>query len=409
MADELETLGQNAKKAATELARLSSKEKNEILARMADSLEKNSKKIVEANKKDLKASDLRTALRDRLMLDEARIKSIASDVREIINLADPVGEEIGKDTRPNGIHISKVRVPIGVIGIIYESRPNVTVDASVLCFKAGNAVILRGGSEAINSNIALVEVMQVAGLPKGAIQLLRDTSRETATKLMRLNKYLDCLIPRGGAGLIQAVIQNASVPAIETGIGNCHLYIDSEADLQMAEEIAINAKCQRPGVCNAIEKIVVHEKVAKDFIPRAVKALGERGVEIKGDEKARAIAKSITPATEEDWYTEYLDLIIAIKVVSSLDEAISHINKYGSHHSDAIITKNKASADRFLKEVDSAAVYHNASTRFTDGNQFGLGAEIGISTQKLHARGPMGLRELTSYKYVVNGTGQIRK
>ncbi|MGC8842760.1 MAG: glutamate-5-semialdehyde dehydrogenase, partial [bacterium] len=331
---------------------------------------------------------------------------------EVVALPDPIGEIIEGWKRPNGLIIQKVRVPLGVIGIIYEARPNVTVDAATLCLKAGNSVVLRGGSEAINSNICLVEIMRDAlretSLPPDAVQIIEDTSRLSALALMRQSEYLDVLIPRGGAGLIKSVMENARLPVIETGVGNCHTYVHKDADMDMAERIVINAKCQRPSVCNAMETLLVHKDIAPSFLPRCLKKLSELGVEIRGCERTRELFPEAKPATEEDWFTEYLALILAVKVVDSLDEAISHINKYGSRHSEAIITSDLQSARRFCEEVDASTVYVNASTRFTDGGQFGLGAEIGISTQKLHARGPMGLRELTSYKWVVYGEGQIR-
>ena len=355
---------------------------------------------------------MRSGLVDRLLLTEERISSMAEGLKQIAALPDPIGEMISQTKRPNGLKIGKVRVPIGVIGIIYEARPNVTADAAGLCIKAGNAVILRGGKEAFASNRAICTVMQnagyAAGLPVGSINLVEDTSRESATALMRLNEYLDVIIPRGGAGLIRAVVENATVPAIETGTGNCHVYVEKSADLEMAKNIVINAKTQRPSVCNAEEKLLIDKEIADDFLNIIVPALTSRGVSIVGDETVCKAFDIASPASEDDWYTEYLDLKIGIKIVSGIDEAIQHINKYNSGHSEAIITNNYAASQKFLDEIDAAAVYVNASTRFTDGFEFGFGAEIGISTQKLHARGPMGLKSLTSEKYIVYGNGQIR-
>ena len=404
-----------AKEASYKMAVASTSEKNEALKRIAESLWSRKEEIISANEKDIngaKEKGLPPHLIDRLALNEKRIKDICDSIEEVIALPDPVGEIIEGWKRPNGLVIQKVRVPLGVIGIIYEARPNVTVDAATLCLKAGNCVVLRGGSEAINSNICLVEIMRQAlnetALPPEAVQIIEDTSRLSALALMRQSEYLDVLIPRGGAGLIKSVLENARLPVIETGVGNCHTYVHEDADLEMAERIVINAKCQRPSVCNAMETLLVHKNIAPQFLPRCLKKLSELGVEIRGCERTRELFPEAKPATEEDWYTEYLALILAVKVVDSLDEAIAHINKYGSKHSEAIITSNVKSAKRFCEEVDASTVYVNASTRFTDGGQFGLGAEIGISTQKLHARGPMGLRELTSYKWVVYGEGQIR-
>jgi glutamate-5-semialdehyde dehydrogenase len=410
------TLGKQAKVAARQLATLSEGAKNAALYAMADALTANAKVILDANAKDMaagKQEGLSEALLDRLMLDEARIKEIADAVREVAALRDPIGEVISGWKRPNGLEINLTRVPLGVVGMIYEARPNVTVDAAALCVKTGNAIILRGGSIAINSCLALTDVIAAAatkaGLPANAIQSIRTTDRAAATELMKLNGYIDVLIPRGGASLIQSVVQNSTVPVIETGVGNCHVYVDKAADLQMAENIIINAKCQRPGVCNAAESLIVHKDVAKEFLPQAAQALHERGVVMVGDDMARSLYDKITPATDEDWGTEFLALKLAIKTVGSLDEAITHINTYGSGHSEAIITGDYDAARRFTAEVDAAAVYANASTRFTDGGQYGLGAEIGISTQKLHVRGPMGLESLTSTKYIVFGDGQIRE
>lgn len=412
---ELNEKGKLAKAASRRLAALSTSVKDRALLEIADALEERADYIINENKKDIEAgrkNGLKEGLIDRLMLNGERIAGIAEGLRQIAALPDPIGEAVSRVKRPNGLKITKVRVPLGVIGIIYEARPNVTADAAGLCVKSGNAVILRGGKEAFNSNMAIVKVMQeagyAAGLPEGSINLVEDTTRESSTALMRLNEYLDVIIPRGGAGLIRAVVENATVPAIETGTGNCHVYVDESADLDMAKNIVINAKTQRPSVCNAEEKLLVHEAAAGEFLPIILKELEERGVEIVGDERCRALWPNAGAAEEEDWYTEYLDLKIGVKVVGSVDEAIAHINKYNSGHSEAIITNSYANAQKFLDEVDAAAVYVNASTRFTDGFEFGFGAEIGISTQKTHARGPMGLKELTSTKYIIEGNGQIR-
>lgn len=407
--------GQRAKEASYELMNATTTKKNEALLKMAEKLIENKDYIITENKRDLdKAIEKGTteAMLDRLKLDEKRLADMADGLREVVALADPVGEVTSMWRRPNGLQIGKQRVPMGVIGIIYEARPNVTCDAAGLCLKTGNAVILRGGSEAINSNMAivkaLVEGIKEAGLPEYSLQLVEDTSREVATEMMRLNEYIDVLIPRGGAGLIQAVVKNATVPVIETGTGNCHVYVDCDADLEMAKNIVINAKTSRPAVCNAEEKLLVSEKVADKFIPMVINALREKNVKVIGDEKVRNIIEDVQAATEEDWGREYLDYIIGVKIVKDVDEAISHINKYGSGHSEAIVTKSYDNSQRFLQRVDAAAVYVNASTRFTDGSEFGFGAEIGISTQKLHARGPMGLTELTTTKYIIYGNGQIR-
>lgn len=415
MNSELIIKGKKAKEASYELSFASTNEKNKGLLKISEALIKRCDEILEENKKDLeKAIEKGTsnAMLDRLKLDEERVKSIAKAVADVVNLDDPIGEVTSMFKRPNGLRIGVQRVPLGVVGIIYEARPNVTADAASLCLKTGNAVILRGGSEAINSNLKIVEIisdaLKEAGLPEGAVQILEDTSRETATDFMRLNDYLDVLIPRGGAGLIKAVVNNATVPVIETGVGNCHIYIDDEADINMGVDIIVNAKTSRPAVCNAAEKLLVNEKIAEEFLPVAIKALREKGVEIRGCEKTKEIVKDINLATEEDWGKEYLDYILGVKVVKDLDEAISHINKYGTKHSEAIVTKSYFNSEKFLQRVDAAAVYVNASTRFTDGGEFGFGAEIGISTQKLHARGPMGLKELTTNKYIIYGEGQVR-
>lgn len=417
MAEKSEVLqkAQKAKDAARVLATVSTDAKNRALSKIADTLVEKQSVILRENEKDLsegKKNGLSSSLLDRLALNEKRIAGIAQGVREIIALKDPVGEVISGWKRPNGLEIQKVRVPLGVIGIIYEARPNVTVDAAALCLKAGNAVVLRGGKEAIHSNIALTKIMQdaaeKAGLPKFCVEIIETTDRASAQEMMRLNGVIDVLIPRGGAGLIKTVVENSSVPVIETGTGNCHVYVDAAADLKMAEDIAFNAKVQRPSVCNAAETLLVHEDVAEEFIPKILKRLKDAKVEIRGCERTRKIDATAKKATEDDWYAEFLDLILAVKVVKNVDEAIAHIQKYSSSHTEAIVTNNVASAQKFTHEIDSAAVFVNASTRFTDGFEFGLGAEIGISTQKLHARGPMGLEELTSTKFVIWGSGQIR-
>ncbi len=415
MNNELIIKGKKAKEASYELSIASTNEKNNGLLKISEALISRCDEILEENKKDLdKAMEKGTskAMLDRLKLDRERVIGISNAVADVVKLDDPIGEVTSMFKRPNGLRIGVQRVPLGVVGIIYEARPNVTADAAALCLKTGNAVILRGGSEAINSNLKIVEViseaLKEAGLPEGSVQILEDTSRETATEFMRLNDYLDVLIPRGGAGLIKAVVNNATVPVIETGVGNCHIYIDSEADIPMGVDIIVNAKTSRPAVCNAAEKLLVHKDIAKEFLPIAIKALKEKGVEIRGCEKTKAIVSDINDATSEDWGKEYLDYILGVKVVKSLDEAISHINKYGTKHSESIVTKNYFNSEKFLQRIDAAAVYVNASTRFTDGGEFGFGAEIGISTQKLHARGPMGLKELTTSKYIIYGNGQTR-
>ena len=409
------SLGKKAKEASYILGNLSSKDKNDALYAMADFLIENSKVIIEANKKDLETSRIKgtsESMLDRLALNEARIEGMANGLRQVAALEDPVGEVLGMWTRPNGLQIGKKRVPMGVIGIIYEARPNVTSDAAGLCFKSGNAVILRGGSEAINSNKAIAEALREGlksvGLMEDAVQLVEDTSREVATEMMKLNDYIDVLIPRGGAGLIKAVVNNATVPVIETGTGNCHIYVDEDCDFEMAKNIIVNAKTSRPSVCNAAEKLLINEKIAGKFMPIIFEALRENGVEIRGDESLKALDDSVILASEEEWYNEYLDYTIGVKIVKDIDEAINHINKFGSGHSEAIVTKSYEASQTFLQKVNAAAVYVNASTRFTDGEEFGFGAEIGISTQKLHARGPMGLKELTTIKYIIFGNGQIR-
>lgn len=409
------TLGEKALEAKDFLASVTEKQKNEALKAIADALRENSKTIIEANKLDIENGEkagLNKGLLDRLMLDEKRINDIADSVINVINLPDPCGITLDKIERPNGLVIKKVSVPIGVIGIIYEARPNVTADAAVLCLKSSNAVILRGGKEAINSNIAISSVMREAikscGFNENCIQLVTDTSRNSANEMMKMNGYLDCLIPRGGKNLIKSVVENSTVPVIETGSGNCHIYVDEAADIEMAAKIIFNAKTQRISVCNSCESLVIHSAIINKAMPKIKQLLDEKNVEIRGDERAMLSADGILPASEEDFSTEYLDYIISVKTVDSLDEAIRHINKNSTRHSEAIITDNTEHAKEFLQRIDSSSVYVNASTRFTDGGEFGLGAEIGISTQKLHARGPMGLRELTTSKYLVFGNGQTR-
>lgn len=413
--EELKIKGQKAKKASFLLAKMSPNEKIAALKKAAGLLIERKIEIIDANKIDLakaKENGVKESLIDRLMLDEKRIAGMADGLRQIAGLDDPIGEVLSMKKRPNGLIIGKRRVPMGVIGIIYESRPNVTVDAFGLCFKTGNATILRGGKEAINSNTAIIKILRDAlvdaDAPVNGVQLVENTNRESAVALMKLNEYLDLLIPRGGAGLIQAVVKNSTVPVIETGVGNCHVYVDSFADLDLAEKIVINAKTQRTGVCNAAESLLIHKDIAEEFLPLICQSLKEKGVEIRGDEMVNELVPETKRATEDDWGTEYLDLIISIKTVNSVDEAIAHINQYGSMHSEAIVTEKYSHSQQFLDEVDAAAVYVNASTRFTDGMEFGFGAEIGISTQKLHARGPMGLNELTSTKYIIYGSGQIK-
>ena len=412
----LTEMGQRAKDAAAVLAKVSSEQKNKALLEAAKALRQSADTILAANAQDLKRgreNGMSEALLDRLMVNPARIDAMAEGLEQIVTLDDPIGEILSMKKRPNGLMIGQMRVPFGVIGIIYESRPNVTADAFGLCFKTGIAVILRGGSDAISSNTAIAEILRnalvSAGMPKDSIQLVTDTSHETAREMMRLNRYIDVLIPRGGARLIRTVVENSTVPVIETGTGNCHVYVDEFADLDMAVNIIVNAKTQRLGTCNTCESLVVHSKVAEEVIPKIAKALFEKDVEIRGDEEARKLVPQIHEASEEDWGREYLDRIISLKVVDSVDEAIAHINRYNTGHSEAIVTKDYEHAQQFLREVDAAAVYVNASTRFTDGFEFGFGAEIGISTQKLHARGPMGLLALTSTKYIIYGDGQIRK
>lgn len=413
--NEIELYGDNAQLASRELAQLPAKQKNAILHAMSASLHRQRAIIREANQQDMEAAKtmgLSGALLDRLELTDDRIDAMTQGLIQVSHLPDPVGEIIRETIRPNGLRIQKIRTPIGVIGIIYESRPNVTVDVAALCLKTGNAIILRGGREAIHSNRALVEAMFMGGievgLPQHAIQLIVSTDHAAVKEMVQLEGKVNLIIPRGGEKLIRAVVENARVPVIKHYKGICHTYVDDEADLEMALAISENAKCQRPGVCNAMETLLVHEKIAPAFIPAIVKCLQKKGVELRGDEKARQISPILKNATSEDWETEYLDLILAIKIVQNIEEAINHINQHGSHHSDAIVSNDKENQQRFVAEVDSATVYINASTRFTDGAEFGMGAEIGISTDKLHARGPMGLEELTTYKYIITGTGQIR-
>ena len=419
MGFDLNETGREAKEAAYILQSLSTEKKNEGLRAVADALEKNIAPILKGNAADVEAARGRgtsEAMIDRLVLDEKRIRDMACGVRSVCDLPDPVGEVLARNTRPNGLEIEKVRVPMGVIGIIYESRPNVTSDAFSLCFKAGNAVILRGGSDAINSNMAIVSVIRDAlktvDITPNAVSLVTDTSREVANDMMKLGKYIDLLIPRGGAGLIRSVVENATIPVIETGTGNCHIFVDESADLDMAVNIIFNAKTQRMGVCNAAESLLVHEKIADRAVPAICKSLRAKDIEIRAGERAFTLcpgpASDMKQASEEDYATEFLGPVISLQIVSGVDEAVAHVNKYTTHHSEAIITNDAQNAEKFLNGVDSACVYVNASTRFTDGFEFGFGAEIGISTQKLHARGPMGLNEITSYKYKVYGNGQVR-
>ncbi len=411
---ELQKMGAAAKEAAA-LLRTAGEKKRRALLEAAQALRAAAPEILAANAADLAAareSGMRDAMLDRLTLTEARIEAMAQGVEDVAAQRDPVGRVLSGETRPNGLKIEKVTVPMGVIGIIFEARPNVTSDAAALCLMAGSAVILRGGKEAFHSNMAVTSVLQAAleraGLPRTAVQLVQDTSRESSREMMGLVGYLDLLIPRGGAGLIRAVVENARVPVIETGVGNCHVYVDESADIDMAAEIIFNAKTSRPSVCNAIETILVHEKIAERALPAIAARLREKQVELRGDDRTRAILPEAVPASEADWETEYLDYILAVRVVDSLDEAVAHIARYSSGHSECIVTRDLRAAEAFTARVDSAAVYVNASTRFTDGGEMGLGAEIGISTQKLHARGPMGLNEIVSYKYVIRGDGQVR-
>ena len=401
-----------AKAAAPRLAQLSSLQKNAILLVMADAILNRTKEVLAANRIDLESSNLSPALRDRLLLNEDRIQAMVAGVHAVANLPDPVYEMLSETTRPNGLRIRKVRVPLGVIGVVYESRPNVTVDTTALALKTGNAIVLRGGKEALHSNQKLVEILiGVAGLPDGAIELLDASTRQSTEELIQARGLVDVLIPRGGAALISYVAENATVPVIETGAGNCHIFVDESADHAMADEIVVNAKTQRPSVCNAAEKLLVHRNIALQYIPHIVKKLIAAGVEVRGDEETRRLSQNVNvvPAQEQDWHEEYSRLCMAVRVVGSLEDAIAHINRYSTQHSDAIVTSNEARARQFLRQVDSAAVYWNPSTRFSDGGEFGFGAEMGISTQKLHARGPFALAELTSTKYEIIGTGQIRK
>ena len=415
MNEMLEQLGKKAKEAEVILRSLGTAKKNQVLEAVADALVKNTDTLLQANVIDVdngRSNHMPEGLVDRLMLTSERIAAMAEGLRQVAALEDPIGEVIGMKKRPNGLLIGQKRVPLGVIGIIYEARPNVTADAFALCFKTGNAVILKGGSDAIHSNEAIVNCIRTAleenGITADAIQLIRDTSRETASEFMKMNQYVDVLIPRGGRGLIQAVVNNSTIPVIETGTGNCHIYVDETADLEMAANIVINAKTQRVGVCNACESLLVHEKVKDAFLPVLAQKLRQKHVQMRADDRAKALIPDAVMATEEDWGTEYLDYILSVKVVDSVEEAIAHINRYNTGHSEAIITNDYAHSQKFLDEVDAAAVYVNASTRFTDGFEFGFGAEIGISTQKLHARGPMGLLALTSTKYIIYGNGQVR-
>lgn len=415
MNEMLEKLGQNAKDAEVVLRNLSTNDKNRTLEIVAQALVDHTEEILKANALDVengKNNQMPEGLIDRLMLNAGRIEGMADGLRQLVGLEDPIGEVTGMKKRPNGLLIGQKRVPLGVIGIIYEARPNVTSDAFGLCFKTGNVVILKGGSDAIHSNTAIVkfirEALVSAGITENAIQLIEDTSRETAAEFMKMNQYVDVLIPRGGRGLIKAVVNQSTIPVIETGTGNCHIYVDETADLQMAADIVINAKTQRVGVCNACESLLVNRKVKDAFLPVLAERLKEKHVEVRADKDAGELMPGAVAATEEDWGTEYLDYILSVKVVDSVDYAIAHINKYNTKHSEAIITNDYAHSQKFLDEVDAAAVYVNASTRFTDGNEFGFGAEIGISTQKLHARGPMGLLALTTTKYIIYGSGQVR-
>ncbi len=410
------TMGQKAKQAARKLAILGVSEKNRVLSAVAEAIKANAAYIISENEKDVKkgiAEGMKQGLVDRLTLNESRIEAMAEGITQIVSLDDPVGEVLSMKKRPNGLMIGKKRVSLGVIAIIYESRPNVTLDAFGLCFKTGNAVILKGGSDAINSNIAIVKVisdaLETCGIDREAIQLVESTDRAVVNDLLKLNQYIDVIIPRGGAGLINFVVNNSTVPVIETGTGNCHVFVDESADFNMALDIIENAKTQRIGVCNACESIVIHKNIADEFIPMMAERLFKHNVEIRGDEHSCTLVSKIVPATEEDYATEYLDYIVSLKIVNDIDEAIEHINKNNTGHSETIVTKDYDNSQKFLNEIDAACVYVNASTRFTDGFEFGFGAEIGISTQKLHARGPMGLAELTTTKYIVYGDGQIRK
>ncbi len=413
--EDLEKICEKVKETTSTISIMNNLKKKEVLIQVAQDIIKAKDTIIKANDRDIENAvnkKMKESLIDRLKLNEKRIKEIANSLKKIANLEDPVGEILEGKVLDNGLEIIKKRVPLGVIAIIYEARPNVTIDAFGLCFKTGNAVILRGGSDAINTNIEIVKIIKATltklKISSECIHLIEDTSRESALKLMKLNQYIDVLIPRGGANLIKTVVENSTIPVIETGTGNCHIYVDKTADFAMALSIIENAKTQRTGVCNACESLVIHQEIAKDFIPLLVQKLEQKNVEIRGDEESCKISNKILVATEEDWKTEYLDLIISVKVVKDINEAIKHINTYSTKHSESIITQNYQNAKKFLNEIDSSCVYVNSSTRFTDGGEFGLGAEIGISTQKLHARGPMGLKELTTTKYVIYGNGQIR-
>ncbi len=402
---------QRARQASALVAQLSSDAKNAILSEMAEQICRHQDKILAANRADLEAVNLSSSSRDRLLLNPHRIASLAEGIRSVMQLPDPLDQTVAEWTHANGLRIRKIRVPLGVVGVIYESRPNVTVDAAVLAFKSGNAVVLRGGREATNTNALLVEILgQTAGLPVGAIELLDSRSRDSVQELIRAREFVDVVVPRGGPGLISMVIEEATVPVIETGAGNCHIYVDEAADLDMADRIVLNAKTERPSVCNAAEKLLVHEHIAPTYLPRIVGLLQANGVEVRGDQKTCELTPglNIIPAKAEDWSTEYLSLCIAVAVVKDFDAAIEHINRFSTKNSEAIVTRDEARANRFLRRVDSAAVYWNASTRFTDGGEFGFGAEMGISTQKLHCRGPFALAELTSTKYVIVGSGQVR-
>ncbi len=415
MAEDMKVQVQKAKKAAQLLATVSTQKKNDFLGDLAQRLEGEQSRIEQENQKDVKIAvenNMKSGFIDRLILNKKRIQGMADGLRQVAALADPVGEVISGWKRPNGLMVTKVRVPLGVLAIIYEARPNVTIDSIGLGIKSGNSLVLRGSSSTLNSNRLLIllarESFRQYSLPEDSVQLIESTSHDDIAQLLALREYIDVAIPRGGTGLIHNVVTHSQVPVIETGVGNCHVYVDKEADLGMAERIVMNAKIQRPSVCNAVETLLIHQDIAKIFLPQVSMSLKKAGVEIRGCEQARQILPDLIPATEDDWKTEYLDLILAVKVVKTLNEAIEHINTYGTRHSESIITENYSNAKNFMEKVDSAAVYVNASTRFTDGEQFGLGAEIGISTQKIHARGPMGLQELTTIKYVVYGTGQIR-
>lgn len=412
---DLKDMGQRAAATKALLNRLTTEEKNRALHRAADALCGHCEEILTANQKDMETAQkngMKEGLLDRLKLTDERIRAMAEGLQQVAELPDCIGEVLEEFDRPNGMHLKKVRVPMGVIGIIYEARPNVTADAFGLCFKTGNAVILKGGSDAIHSNLAIVKVLRASleegGIPADVLQLIADTDRSVTVEFMKLKQYVDLLIPRGSAGLIRSVVENSTIPVIETGTGNCHVYVDKAADPDMAAKIIYNAKTQRIGVCNACESLVVHKDIREIFLPRLAEILAPKKVELRGDERVREILPDCTAATEEDYGTEYLDYILSLKTVDSLEEAIDHINRYSTRHSECIVTEDREAAERFLNEIDAACVYWNVSTRFTDGFEFGFGAEIGISTQKLHARGPMGLRELTSYKYTIQGSGQVR-